>query len=1242
MLSTQIKRNFLIFCFLISGIGCYSQTLNDYRTAVAGNWSIVGNWQRYNGTIWVAAAATPTAATAGVITINHNMTQNINGLSIDQVVMNANLTASINTTIANGTGTDVLINSPFILNLSGGILTNNGSITNAGSITVNATLSNSAGGLITNTGTITISAARTLTNLGTITNSATITNSGSLTFSGGSFYKHNFASSAGVIPTAAWSATSTCEILATAAWTGPTGLNQSFGNFIWNCTTQPTHRNLLGVLNSTVKGDFILQSTNGFELRLDSISNITLPITGNLTLTSGTLVLTNGTGLITMQVAGNYVQSVGANLNMSQSATNSYLTISKDFTHLGGSFGETGSSFNSKVTIGGSAAALTQYIESVGFTSGNNIDFYIQQNGSTTTCCKVATSKTFVVNPGTVFYIVANALNNAATPELTVDGTLETRTLNWIPISFPLIHVNGTFDNYDNGLIFSKTDSTNLFFNALSTYKHNANGGQVPSAKWAVTSNVEVSSGFTTSDSLGNGGQNFGNILWNSTAQTSSASFGTTFTTNPFVVQGNFTVSNTGSGRYRFPDVNFTIWGNLVVQNAAILQLSNAIRLYTPITRTFTISGDINVTGTALLTVGNPNTGGVVGGGDKIRDYVFSLKGDFIHSSSTPIISMIHKSYSGATNDDQYKLTLDFTSGTTQNLSMQTSALNMVTVSGDGAANSGTDDEFNGNNLHKINITTANTRVIGLSDLKYNLLTITATDTLDMTSGTYTLYQYPSVGTTGAALNAITAISANGVMDLGLCIISDATGSGTFNLASIGELKTKHPQGITPVASGAVGCIRTATRTYNAAGYYTYNGSTSQETGTGLPASLSGLLEIDNSTPLAIGGVSLSQATTVSGGASRPLTLTNGKLITTSALLMTVASGTAVTPVGGSATSFVEGPIKKTGMTASTEFIFPTGDNDKWARISVTPTVTLATNAFTAEYIKSDPHAIDTTLNHTVAGRQLNTISYKEHWMLAQSGGTPAAKVKLFWDDGAFSGITLASNTDLRVAHYYNPGTGLKWYAETAVLPVVTGTTTAGTVETAAALTAFSPFTLGSRNSVNPLPVELLTFTGQSTGLGNQLLWTTASETNNDYFDLERSADENFSKVATIAGHGNSASNINYDFLDETPLNGINYYRLKQVDYDGNFKYSNVISIMNDSEDSNVIVYPNPTNDQIQIISSGDIATLEIYNSVGQLVFSRSAENAGIVTFDPLSSGVYLLKATSTSGKIISSRFIRN
>ncbi len=111
-----------------------------------------------------------------------------------------------------------------------------------------------------------------------------------------------------------------------------------------------------------------------------------------------------------------------------------------------------------------------------------------------------------------------------------------------------------------------------------------------------------------------------------------------------------------------------------------------------------------------------------------------------------------------------------------------------------------------------------------------------------------------------------------------------------------------------------------------------------------------------------------------------------------------------------------------------------------------------------------------------------------------------------------------------------------------------------------------------------PVPVELLSFTGEAKDAVNVLDWTTATEINNSHFDVERSIDgSNFEFIGKVEGRGNSSVEVDYDFTDTKPAI-ITYYRLKQFDFDGQYEYSNVIKIQREVKGFSIAsVIPSPT-----------------------------------------------------------------
>ena len=148
------------------------------------------------------------------------------------------------------------------------------------------------------------------------------------------------------------------------------------------------------------------------------------------------------------------------------------------------------------------------------------------------------------------------------------------------------------------------------------------------------------------------------------------------------------------------------------------------------------------------------------------------------------------------------------------------------------------------------------------------------------------------------------------------------------------------------------------------------------------------------------------------------------------------------------------------------------------------------------------------------------------------------------------------------------------------------------------------------------LPIELINFNA----IANEkkevdVFWSTATEINNDYFIVERSKDgATFEKIATVDGAGNSTVTNHYRELDKNPFIGLNYYRLKQVDFDGTQTYSSIRTV-NIISDEQFTVFPNPLNDMLHIVGEGfngegDLI-IEIYDALGKLVYFNQLEMDG-------------------------------
>lgn len=163
------------------------------------------------------------------------------------------------------------------------------------------------------------------------------------------------------------------------------------------------------------------------------------------------------------------------------------------------------------------------------------------------------------------------------------------------------------------------------------------------------------------------------------------------------------------------------------------------------------------------------------------------------------------------------------------------------------------------------------------------------------------------------------------------------------------------------------------------------------------------------------------------------------------------------------------------------------------------------------------------------------------------------------------------------------------------------------------------------------LPIELLSFTGRSIGSFNLLEWETTTEINNDYFTLERSSNATlFSELGTIQGAGNSNTLLHYQFTDNAPLEGVNYYRLKQTDFDGTYSYSNIVALSNNS--TNFTIWNSSNTLFVKSDKENLSSSLKIYNLLGELVFEKVFKENTSVETSTFSSGIYLVKVqTATS-----------
>ena len=251
---------------------------------------------------------------------------------------------------------------------------------------------------------------------------------------------------------------------------------------------------------------------------------------------------------------------------------------------------------------------------------------------------------------------------------------------------------------------------------------------------------------------------------------------------------------------------------------------------------------------------------------------------------------------------------------------------------------------------------------------------------------------------------------------------------------------------------------------------------------------------------------------------------------------------------------------------------------------------------------------------------------------------SPADYLNRYWTvskDAAITGINYditCNYLQSDVAGTESSISGGKWDGAWQVLNPVNA---AGDFFSAMGLSSLSDFT---GINLAPLPVELLDFRAVPAGKDILLTWRTVSEQNNAYFDIQRSADgRNWASIGEVAGRGTTLEPQLYSFTDRQPLTGMNYFRLRQVDFNGAFEYSGIVSVEFKPEQSTVAFYPNPVSgDLFFTLPSGfdEGLIVRICDLNGRLLIQRRL-NDNRLNVSELSAGVYFVKLETEERQVL-------
>ncbi|MBI9066803.1 MAG: DUF2341 domain-containing protein [Salinivirgaceae bacterium] len=359
---------------------------------------------------------------------------------------------------------------------------------------------------------------------------------------------------------------------------------------------------------------------------------------------------------------------------------------------------------------------------------------------------------------------------------------------------------------------------------------------------------------------------------------------------------------------------------------------------------------------------------------------------------------------------------------------------------------------------------------------------------------------------------------------------------------------------------------------------------------------------------------------------SNSLDLSNGDIVLGTNDL-TLEANAAI--IGGGSNSYIQaqsvGVVKSNiGATPSAK-TFPVGDASTYSPFAFTLNTGTLSSSYVTLNLRASKHGSVTFDNYI-----------SRYWILHQSGisGTINYDVNYNYAESDITG----DETALKARKFSISGDAL-------------GGTNNSTTNTLSYIghTSFSDLT-GEGPDV-PLPIELIYFTANSLIDDVELLWGTLTELNNDYFEIERSTDAtNFTKIGQVNGFGTSINQIDYMFTDKTPISGIAYYRLKQVDYNGAYEYHKIIKVDWDDNyltEESINVYPNPYNNGELLL---DLLKLEPYTSInihitdhyGKTIFNASLlvpENKKVnlipLAIDNLPQGIYFVTVSTTKNRFI-------
>ena len=582
-----MKGIFTLIVVLFFAHNSMSQAVGDFRSFATGNWNVAGNWERFDGAIWVNPAPNFPTSADGIITIRlgHNMTiPNAANILVDQVEYeflpfvggNGQIIVASGgiMDVQNGAGDDVRLFNDFVgfgvLDISGTVILNEG-----------ATIVDD------DYGSLGIGPA----------------NASAATFKvrSGGVYQHNYTITGGTIPAGDWQSGSTCEIIGyTSNTTAPAALASStFHHFIWNCAAQTLPVNLAGALTN-INGNFEVNATNNTgTLFITQSTNTTLNVLGDFLVTGNSRVFLGitaasvtvnvtgdfdiasantlpnaitgtATGTTTVNVDGDFTKSNTSTMALTASPVGTFnLNLEGDWTHDGGTLSSAGTS---NISFEGSTV---QNVSEIG-TANSNINYTV--------------ANLSIVDVGTTFIGSTGASNGSF--NLAAGGTLR------------IGGADGIIDGTTTGAIRIPTSNRTFNNNSIIVYNGSVDqnlGDGYPSSS---TVNLEIDNSGAGGVTINNSGTT--NLLGTLTLTNGSFNIGNN---NTLEVQSDFNVDSGTIGGSSTS--NLTFGGTGTLDSLAMTSGSEELNELT-VGRSGDLiaTSDLTVGDTLDLSFGNLNFGG--------------------------------------------------------------------------------------------------------------------------------------------------------------------------------------------------------------------------------------------------------------------------------------------------------------------------------------------------------------------------------------------------------------------------------------------------------------------------------------------------------------------------------------------------------------------------------------------------------------------------------------------------------